>query len=207
MTCEMLVQECKEYNCNYNFLNCGDQRRQIYSSINEFCSPKKSEDGKNFNFGMFGEALKFQLTTTTNFRRKLFYSFWWALQNVSSSGQNLKKYLQSATVKIKQMRINRRDAEHWMAHRMLPEELRQHIRRSDQYKWQLNRGVKEEELISNLPKDLRRDIKHHLCLAHLKKVPLFSSMDKQLLDSMREYLRPVLFTKRASFCKRLTQLI
>ena len=73
------------------------------------------------------------------------------------------------------MRINRRDAEHWMAHRMLPDELRYRIRRYDQYKWQLNRGVKEEELISNLPKDLRRDIKRHLCLAQLKKVSFFSS--------------------------------
>ncbi|XP_038884413.1 cyclic nucleotide-gated ion channel 1-like [Benincasa hispida] len=224
---EDCFNKCKENNCIHNFLYCGDQRGQVYSSINQFCCPKKFEDGKNFEFGMFGKALEFQLTTTMNFFRKLFYSFWWALQNVSSSGQNLKvskymgevffavfiatlglvlfallisniqKYLQSATVKIEQMRINRRDAEHWMAHRMLPEELRQRIRRYDQYKWQLNRGVKEEELISNLPKDLRRDIKHHLCLAHLKKVPFFSSMDKQLLDSMCEYLKPVLFTKKS----------
>ncbi|KAL0547759.1 hypothetical protein IC582_012184 [Cucumis melo] len=220
--------ECKNDNkCLHNFLYCEDPKGQTNSTINEYCSPRKLDDGKHFEFGMFDEALKFQLTTTTNFCRKLFYSFWWALQNVSSSGQNLKvskymeevlfsvfiailglvlfallisniqKYLQSATVKIEQMRINRRDAEHWMAHRMLPEELRQRIRRYDQYKWQLNRGVKEEELICNLPKDLRRDIKQHLCLAHLKKVPLFSGMDKQLLDSMCEYLKPVLFTKKS----------
>ncbi|XP_022147438.1 cyclic nucleotide-gated ion channel 1-like [Momordica charantia] len=164
---------------------------------------------------------------TTNFHSKFFYCFWWALRNVGSSGQNLQisnylgelffavfiailglvlfallisniqKYLQSTTVKVEQMRINRRDAEHWMVHRMLPEDLRQRIRRYDQYKWQLNRGVNEEELISNLPKDLRRDIKRHLCLALLKKVPLFSSMDKQLLDAMCEYLKPVLFTEKS----------
>ena len=74
------------------------------------------------------------------------------------------------------MRINRRDIEHWMAHRMLPEDLRQRIRRYDQYKWQLNRGVKEEELITNLPKDLRKDIKRHLCLSLLKKVSSFQTL-------------------------------
>ncbi|CAK9319150.1 unnamed protein product [Citrullus colocynthis] len=220
------LQACKG-ECIGNFLFCGDREKQISQSINKFCSPKESENGKSFEFGMYLEALKFNLTETTSFRRKFCYSFWWALRNVGSSGQNLavgnymgevffavfiailglvlfallisniQKYLQSTTVKIEQMRINRRDAEHWMAHRMLPEGLRQRIRRYDQYKWQLNRGVKEEELISNLPKDLRRDIKRHLCLAHLKKVPLFNSMDKQLLDAMCEYLKPVLFTEKS----------
>ncbi|KAL4024403.1 hypothetical protein IC575_012753 [Cucumis melo] len=224
------VQACKEddINCTAKFLYCGNHKRNAYPSINKTCFPKDSEDGKDgFEFGIYAEALKFNLTDTMSFRRKFCYSFWWALRNVGSSGQNLEvshymgevffavfiailglvlfaflisniqKYLQSATVKVEQMRINRRDAEHWMAHRMLPDELRYRIRRYDQYKWQLNRGVKEEELISNLPKDLRRDIKRHLCLAQLKKVPLFSSMDKQLLDAMCEYLRPVLFTEKS----------
>jgi len=68
------------------------------------------------------------------------------------------------------MRIKRRDAELWMSHRMLPDFLKQRIRRYEQYKWQENRGVEEETLIRNLPKDLRRDIKRHLCLDLLKKV-------------------------------------
>jgi cyclic nucleotide gated channel len=68
------------------------------------------------------------------------------------------------------MRIKRRDAEQWMCHRMLPEYLKERIQRYEQYKWQENRGVEEENLIRNLPKDLRRDIKRHLCLDLLKKV-------------------------------------
>ncbi|CAK9319148.1 unnamed protein product [Citrullus colocynthis] len=59
-----------------------------------------------------------------------------------------------------------------MAQRMLPKQLRWHIGRYDQYKWQLNRGVTEEELINELPVDLRRDIKRLLhfdaCLVNLK---------------------------------------
>lgn len=79
-------------------------------------------------------------------------------------------YLQSTTTRLEEMRVKRRDAEQWMAHRLLPENLRERIRRYEQYKWQETRGVDEEFLICNLPKDLRRDIKRHLCLALLMRV-------------------------------------
>lgn len=68
------------------------------------------------------------------------------------------------------MRVKRRDAEQWMSHRLLPESLRERIRRYEQYTWQETRGVDEQNLLSNLPKDLRRDIKRHLCLALLRRV-------------------------------------
>ncbi|KAL5062411.1 hypothetical protein RYX36_024148 [Vicia faba] len=165
--------------------------------------------------------------STTDFHHKFFYCFWWGLRNLSSVGQNLKtstyigeiifaifiavfglvlfallignmqKYLQSTTVRVEEMRIKRRDAEQWMCHRMLPEYMKQRIRRYEQYKWQENRGVEEETLIRNLPKDLRRDIKRHLCLDLLKKVPIFGNMDKQLLDAMCDKLKPVLYTEKS----------
>lgn len=73
------------------------------------------------------------------------------------------------------MRVKRRDAEQWMSHRMLPENLRERIRCYDQYKWQETRGVDEETLVRNLPKDLRKDIKRHLCLALLNRVSAFTN--------------------------------
>lgn len=82
----------------------------------------------------------------------------------------LQKYLESTTVREEEMRVRKRDAEQWMSHRMLPEDLRKRIRRYEQYRWQETRGVEEETLLRNLPKDLRRDIKRHLCLELLKKV-------------------------------------
>lgn len=88
----------------------------------------------------------------------------------------LQKYLQSTTVRVEEMRVKRRDAEQWMAHRMLPENLRKRIRRNQHYRWQENRGVEEEALIRNLPKDLRRDIKRHLCLSLLKKVGIIHGL-------------------------------
>ncbi|KAA8533630.1 hypothetical protein F0562_030936 [Nyssa sinensis] len=160
-----------------------------------------------------------------DFPQKFFYCFWWGLQNLSSLGQNLQTstffweicfavfisisglvlfsflignmqtYLQSTTIRLEEMRVKRRDAEQWMSHRLLPENLRERIRRYEQYRWQETRGVDEENLICNLPKDLRRDIKRHLCLALLMRVPMFEKMDEQLLDAMCDRLKPVLYTK------------
>ncbi|ONI25544.1 hypothetical protein PRUPE_2G308700 [Prunus persica] len=106
-------------------------------------------------------------------------------------------YLQSTTTRLEEMRVKRRDAEQWMSHRLLPENLRERIRRYEQYKWQETRGVDEENLICNLPKDLRRDIKRHLCLALLMRVPMFEKMDEQLLDAMCDRLKPVLYTEES----------
>lgn len=81
------------------------------------------------------------------------------------------------------MRVKRRDAEQWMSHRLLPDSLRERIRRYDQYKWQETRGVDEDRLIHDLPKDLRRDIKRHLCLDLLMRVSFSSFLIVLLLDS------------------------
>lgn len=93
--------------------------------------------------------------------------------------------------------MKRRDAEQWMNHRLLPENLKDRIRRYEQYKWQETRGVDEENLLCNLPKDLRRDIKRHLCLALVMRVPIFEKMDDQLLDAMCDLLKPVLYTEES----------
>lgn len=79
-------------------------------------------------------------------------------------------YLQSLTIRLEEMRVKRRDSEQWMHHRLLPQDLRERVRRYDQYKWLETRGVDEENLVQSLPKDLRRDIKRHLCLALVRRV-------------------------------------
>ncbi|GJV92070.1 hypothetical protein Tco_1539883 [Tanacetum coccineum] len=42
--------------------------------------------------------------------------------------------LQSLTIRLEEMRIKRRDSEQWMHHMLLPHDLRQRVRRHDQYK-------------------------------------------------------------------------
>ncbi|KAF9589097.1 hypothetical protein IFM89_018828 [Coptis chinensis] len=113
----------------------------------------------------------------------------------SRSYQSLITYLQSLTIRLEEMRIKRRDSEQWMHHRLLPQDLRERVRRYDQYKWLETRGVDEENLVQSLPKDLRRDIKRHLCLALVKRVPLFENMDERLLDAICERLKPSLYTE------------
>ncbi|KAK4837755.1 hypothetical protein QYF36_008209 [Acer negundo] len=194
--------------------------------LSESC-PVQTPNATLFDFGIFLDALQSGVVESTYFPTKFFYCFWWGLQNLSSLGQNLKTstyvweicfavsisisglvlfsflignmqtYLQSTTTRLEEMRVKRRDAEQWMSHRLLPDTLRERIRRYEQYKWQETRGVDEENLLCNLPKDLKRDIKRHLCLALLMRVPMFEKMDEQLLDALCDRLKPVLYTEES----------
>ncbi|GKV31306.1 hypothetical protein SLEP1_g40009 [Rubroshorea leprosula] len=211
--------------CSIKSFYC-DKIPKHHPSVNEFC-PIQPENATVFDFGIFLNALQLGVVNSTDFPQKFFYCFWWGLQNLSSLGQNLKTstyvweicfavlisisglvlfsllignmqtYLQSTTTRLEEMRVKRRDAEQWMSHRLLPSDLRDRIRRYEQYKWQETRGVDEENLLCNLPKDLRRDIKRHLCLALLMRVPMFEKMDEQLLDAMCDRLKPVLYTENS----------
>ncbi|KAL2954746.1 hypothetical protein AAZX31_19G240600 [Glycine max] len=115
---------------------------------------------------------------------------------------NMQKYLhqytQSKNFIEEKKRVKRRhEIELWMSQRRLPEDLKQGIRRFEHYKWQENSGVDEEALIRNLPKDLRRHTKRHICLPLVKKVPMLEKMDEQLLDAMCDRLKPVLYTEKS----------
>ncbi|KAK7304815.1 hypothetical protein VNO77_42704 [Canavalia gladiata] len=182
-------------------------------------------DNSPFDYGIFKQALSSGIVSSKKFFAKYCYCLWWGLQNLSTLGQglqtstytgevifsialaiaglilfalligNMQTYLQSLTIRLEEMRVKRRDSEQWMHHRLLPQELRERVRRYDQYKWLATRGVDEENLVQSLPKDLRRDIKRHLCLALVRRVPLFESMDERLLDAICERLKPCLFTE------------
>ncbi|XP_027160423.1 cyclic nucleotide-gated ion channel 1 isoform X2 [Coffea eugenioides] len=217
-SCDLYALYCGEkHKGNYSFLNTSCP----------LLEPEQIKSPNDFNFGIFLEALQSKVVEKRNFWEKLFYCFWWGLRNLSSLGQNLKtsnftwenlfaifisviglilfsllignmqKYLQSITVRVEEMRVKRRDVDQWMSHRMLPENLRQRIRRHEQYKWQETRGVEEDSLIQNLPKDLRRDINRHHCWALLTRVPMFEKMDDRLLDALCDRLKPVLYTENS----------
>ncbi|KAG6477401.1 hypothetical protein ZIOFF_066656 [Zingiber officinale] len=194
------------------------------SFILERCNADDSNNAF-FQFGIYEQALTSGIVASNHFISKIAYCFWWGLQNVSTLGQglqtstylgevifsiiiavlglvlfalligNMQTYLQSMTIRLEEMRVKRRDSEQWMHHRMLPPDLRQRVRRYDQYKWLETRGVDEEGLVQSLPKDLRRDIKRHLCLALVRRVPLFEKLDERLLDAICEGLKPSLYTE------------
>ncbi|XP_065866512.1 putative cyclic nucleotide-gated ion channel 7 [Euphorbia lathyris] len=179
-----------------------------------------------FNYGIYTQAMSSDIVASRVFGSKFFYCLWWGLQNLSTLGQgletstfplevlfsiaiailglilfalligNMQTYLSSITIRLEEMRIKRRDSEQWMRHRLLPQDLRERVRRYDQYKWLETRGVDEESIVQSLPKDLRRDIKRHLCLNLVRRVPLFANMDERLLDAICERLKPSLYTEK-----------
>ncbi|KAK7814691.1 putative cyclic nucleotide-gated ion channel 10, partial [Quercus suber] len=175
--------------CEHKYLYCDDEERKSFTSVFENCRFKKPDDIENltdFNFGMFTDALKSGMVLkSTRFRVKLSYCFWSSIMKEQIQGAlATRRYLQSTTMRVEKMRVKRNDAEQWMSHRTLPEELRA------RYKWQLTRGLEEENLLQSLPKDLRRDITRHLCLNIHKSVPMFEKMDSQLFDALCDRLKP-----------------
>ncbi|KVH93694.1 Cyclic nucleotide-binding domain-containing protein [Cynara cardunculus var. scolymus] len=103
---------CERSNHDTNFLYCGNDHMPGYGSwsnisslvLTEACTP----DGDNppFDFGIFQQALLSGIVSSRKFT-----------------------YLQSLTIRLEEMRVKRRDAEQWMHHRLLPQDLRERVRR------------------------------------------------------------------------------
>lgn len=91
------------------------------------------------------------------------------------------------------MQLRQRDVELWMDRRRLPALVRRRVRESERFKWAANQGVNEEQLLEDLPEDLQREIRRHLCLDLVKKVRIFTVMDDQVLDAICERLRQRLY--------------
>ncbi|EYU34343.1 hypothetical protein ABFS82_11G033100 [Erythranthe guttata] len=211
--------------CGNQNMNDYDIWSNISDSVLSTACPVDDQNNPPFDFGIFRQALAAEIVSSRKFLSKYCYCLWWGLQNLSTLGQglqtstypgesifsialaifglilfalligNMQTYLQSLTIRLEEMRVKRRDSEQWMHHRLLPPDLRDRVRRYDQYKWLETRGVDEQSLVESLPKDLRRDIKRHLCLALVKRVPLFENMDERLLDAICERLKPCLYTE------------
>ncbi|XP_062219718.1 protein CNGC15b-like [Phragmites australis] len=220
-SCQTMFFDCKTVSSN----------RTIWyqlSNITSLCTPSNGF----YPFGIYKEALDAKLTSSS-FTQKYFYCFWWGLKNLSCLGQNLstslfigeitfaivigilglvlfgllignmQSYLQATMVRLEEWRTKRTDMERWMHHRQIPQPLKQCVRRYHQYKWVATRGVDEEALLSDLPMDIRRDIKRHLCLDLVRRVPLFDEMDDRMLEAICERLRPALYTRGTRLVREL----
>ncbi|KAH7863122.1 hypothetical protein Vadar_013555 [Vaccinium darrowii] len=212
--------------CVYGYFDCNtvnDTDRANWFSITNtstLCNPT----GSYYEYGIYGYGLQ-NNAPSEKFIKKFCFCFYWALQSLTSIGNNLattdyvgenvfvnivaiiglvllaalvgnmQRYLQSTSVRLEEWRQKRTEAEQWMQHRQIPPELRQSARKYDQYKWVATRGVDEKTIIGALPKDLQRKINHHLCYNLIRRVPLFDQMDDHMLDGICERLKPVLFTE------------
>nr|XP_023874650.1 cyclic nucleotide-gated ion channel 1-like [Quercus suber] len=70
--------------CVQTYFNC-DNSRGNFSFSNDFCT-----SDTQFNFGIYLEALQSGVMESRQILGKIFYSFWWGMQNLSLLGQNLK---------------------------------------------------------------------------------------------------------------------
>ncbi|XP_012082368.1 protein CNGC15b [Jatropha curcas] len=222
--CWRKVCHLEQSECYYSFMDCSlvDNPSRVSwlksSNVSTLCNPSNGF----FKFGIFSDALTFQVTSAS-FLKKFFYCLWWALRNLNSLGQdlststhlgeinyaiivgivslilfglligNMQRYLQSSSARLEEWRVFKTDTERWMRHRQLPHEMRESVRRYNQHRWCATRGVDEEAILKTLPMDLRRIIKRHLCLDLVRKVQLFNMMDEQMLDAICERLKPCLY--------------
>ncbi|KAJ4893864.1 hypothetical protein Rs2_20658 [Raphanus sativus] len=172
------------------------------------------EDG--FPYGIYLKAVN--LTGHSSLFTRYSYSLFWGFQQISTLAGNqvpsyflgevfftmgiiglglllfallignMQNFLQSLGRRNLEMTLRRRDVEQWMSHRRLPEDIRKRVREAERFNWAATRGVNEELLFKNMPDDLQRDIRRHLFI-FLKKVRIFSLMDKAVLDAIRERLK------------------
>ncbi|XP_042473910.1 protein CNGC15b-like [Zingiber officinale] len=228
--CWRAACQLRDFSCQYKNLEGkgSDGWKRRSELIGSFCNPSNDL----FQFGIYADALEYNVTSSS-FVQKYFYCFWWGLKNLSCLGQNLstsmsvseisfaiviavlglvlfgllignmQSYLQSTTARLEEWRVTRTDTEQWMRHRQLPAELKQSVRRYHQFRWVATRGVDEEALLKGLPVDLRRDIKRHLCLDLVRRVPLFDEMDERMLEAICERLRPALCTRGTCLVREL----
>ncbi|KAK4564787.1 hypothetical protein RGQ29_006738 [Quercus rubra] len=73
--------------CVQGSFNC-DHRFGNLSALQDFC-PIGSTNTSTFDFGIFLQARQSRILESTDFPKKLIYSAWWGLRNLSSFGSNL----------------------------------------------------------------------------------------------------------------------
>lgn len=83
--------------CKKDFLYCGNQNMEGYASWNQTgvdglkssCEP--DDQNKQFDFGIFQQALSSGIAASKNFITKYCYCLWWGLQNLRYVISYLKK--------------------------------------------------------------------------------------------------------------------
>nr|XP_043634226.1 protein CNGC15b-like [Erigeron canadensis] len=220
--CNLEEPGCGEryFNCRY----LDDPGRASWyqsSNISDMCGP----DTEFFEYGLIFDAVEYTLQSLS-FLTKYSFCLWWGLRALSSRAEEvqastffaethfciiisltgllllamiigtMETYLESRTERLEEYRIQQMDTEQWMDHRQLPHELKERVRKHGLYKWIKHRNVEEEDILNALPLDVRRDIKHYICIELVRRVPLFDQMDERTVDAICERLRPVICTSR-----------
>ncbi|PWA51998.1 ion channel, cNMP-binding protein [Artemisia annua] len=78
-------------------------------------------------------------------------------------------------------KVRSRDMEWWMKRRQLPSDLIRRVRHFENQRWSAMGGQDDMEMVKNLPKGIRRDIKRYLCFDLIKK-------DDVILDNICDHV-------------------
>ncbi|KAG6715365.1 cyclic nucleotide-gated ion channel 1-like [Carya illinoinensis] len=112
---------------------------------------------------------------------------------------NVQTYIQLTTARseevIQKMKIKKRDIDLWIKRNNLDDDIKPHIMPNILRVLEQNIDVDAQNPLPHLPIEIRRDIRSHLCLPMLKKVPMLQS-EQHMLQSICESLRPVYFNER-----------
>ncbi|KAL7613845.1 hypothetical protein Lser_V15G08404 [Lactuca serriola] len=218
--CDLEEPGCGEkfFNCRY----LDDPGRASWyqsSNISNICG----RDTESYEYGMIFDAVNYGVASL-DFFTKYSYCLWWGLRALSSRAEEvqastflaethfcilisltgllllamvigtMETYLESRTERLEEYRIQQMDTELWMNHRQLPHAMRERIRKHDLHKWIKHGKVDEEAILDELPLDIKRDIKQHICIELVRRVPLFDQMDERTVDAICERLTPVTCT-------------
>ncbi|KAM3208570.1 hypothetical protein ACQJBY_063315 [Aegilops geniculata] len=181
-----------------------------------------------FKYGIYEQSV---LLTTELAINRYVYSLFWGFQQISTLAGNLvptynvwevlftkgiialglllfallignmQIFLQSLGKRRLEMQLRRHDAEQWMSHRQLPEDLRRRVRHAERFSWVAMRGVNEEELLSSLPEDIQIDIRHHFH-RFLNKIRLFALKDSGLCEAVCDKLKHKLYVRGSDILSR-----
>ncbi|XP_041011469.1 cyclic nucleotide-gated ion channel 1-like [Juglans microcarpa x Juglans regia] len=150
------------------------------------------------NLSSFGQNLQ----TTNYFWENCFAVF------ISISGLllflyfigNVQTYIQLTTARteevIQKMKIKERDIELWISRNNFGDDIKPHIMPNIQRVLEQNIDVDPQNPLPHLPIEIRKDIKRHLCLPMLKKVPMLQTSEKHMLQSICDSLKPVYYNER-----------
>ncbi|KAJ9562157.1 hypothetical protein OSB04_007317 [Centaurea solstitialis] len=136
--------------------------------------------------------------------RVVYFSHIHSVDNESYNNKFKKKYMLSSsnfTPKMEEMKERRREAEEFMFDSSGSE--------LDDYRWKKTRGIELDTFIRDLLRDLRKEIKRHLCLGSLRYMSdtsnllqqlilqqhYFFHMEERLYDVTCELIKPVFYIK------------
>ncbi|KQK01681.1 probable cyclic nucleotide-gated ion channel 20, chloroplastic [Brachypodium distachyon] len=215
-SCEAL-RDCGR-DIDFGWQNYQNRQQWLNDSASTDCF--KTGDDATFQYGIYQQAVL--LATKRSAVKRYIYSLFWGFQQISTLAGNLvpsyfegevlftmaivglglllfallignmQNFLQALGSRKLEMQLRRRDVEQWMSHRRLPEDLRRRVRHAERFTWAATQGVNEEELLSNLPENIQRDIRRHF-FRFLNKVRLFTLMDWPILDAICDKLRQNLY--------------